>query len=231
MLRQFLSIFRSDDPLAAMGENFTRMLTLTAEMTRVAGGIYFAGAATAEERDRIYREDVDVNKLERTIRKQAIAHLSIRHNTGDLPYCLFLLSLVKDVERIGDYAKNLTEVMDFRPGPLPEDDIVTELGAIRGQVEATFDEVPTVVGQSDRDRALARIQAGRDLAKRCERLIGRIAASSYDARTAAGTVLGTRYYKRIGGHLLNVLSSVVMPLHKLDYFDEDEVRRSTPTAS
>ena len=34
-------------------------------------------------------------------------------------------------------------------------------------------------------------------------------------------VLATRYYKRIGGHVLNVLSSVVMPLHKVDYYDED----------
>ncbi len=32
-----------------------------------------------------------------------------------------------------------------------------------------------------------------------------------------------RSYKRISGHVLNVLSSVVMPLHKIDYYDEDEV--------
>ena len=33
-------------------------------------------------------------------------------------------------------------------------------------------------------------------------------------------VLGARYYKRIESHLLNILSGVVMPLHKLDYYDE-----------
>jgi hypothetical protein len=32
--------------------------------------------------------------------------------------------------------------------------------------------------------------------------------------------MGARFYKRIGAHVLNVLSSVVMPLHKLDYYDE-----------
>jgi hypothetical protein len=37
--------------------------------------------------------------------------------------------------------------------------------------------------------------------------------------------LGCRYYKRIGGHVLNILSSVVMPLHKIDYYDEDEIAR------
>ena len=33
-------------------------------------------------------------------------------------------------------------------------------------------------------------------------------------------VLLTRFYKRLGAHLLNILTSVVMPLHKLDFYDE-----------
>ncbi|KPJ89689.1 MAG: hypothetical protein AMS18_12265 [Gemmatimonas sp. SG8_17] len=51
----------------------------------------------------------------------------------------------------------------------------------------------------------------------------RAASSSYDSNTTTAVVLGTRYYKRIGGHILNVLSSVVMPLHKIDYYDEDAI--------
>jgi hypothetical protein len=35
--------------------------------------------------------------------------------------------------------------------------------------------------------------------------------------------MGTRFYKRLGAHVLNVLTSVVMPLHKLDYYDEKEI--------
>jgi hypothetical protein len=52
-------------------------------------------------------------------------------------------------------------------------------------------------------------------------MIGKVTRSGYDAATATSLVLGVRYYKRIGSHLLNVLSGVVMPLHKLDYYDED----------
>jgi hypothetical protein len=47
-----------------------------------------------------------------------------------------------------------------------------------------------------------------------------VAGSAYDAATTTSLVLGARYYKRIESHLLNVLSGVVMPLHKLDYYDE-----------
>jgi hypothetical protein len=51
-------------------------------------------------------------------------------------------------------------------------------------------------------------------------LVNRIARSEYDAGTTAATILGARFYKRIAAHVLNVLSGVVMPLHKLDYYDE-----------
>ena len=225
MLRQLLSIFRSETPLHAMGENFARMLRLTYESTLKAGEIYFGSVVKPEERTWIYEQDVQVNKLERTIRKQVIAHLSIPGTSADLPYCLLLMSLVKDVERIGDYAKNLSEVGDFFAGPLPDDEIVAELREIRSGVEAAFEATAEVFEESDIERAMALIRQGRDLAHRSDVLVERIARSEHDASTTTAVVLGTRFYKRIGGHLLNVLSSVVMPLHKLDYYDEKELPR------
>ena len=220
MLREFLSIFRSGQPLAAMGENFAQMLKLTYEQTIQAGEIYFGQEASPDERTQIYKWDVKVNKLERAIRKQVIAHLSVRGNTASLPYSLLLMSLVKDVERIGDYAKNLSEVVELHPGPLPDDEIVGELREIRSGVEAAFVVTADVFASSDRERAVELIREGRDLTHRCDALVQRIADSSHDARTTTALVLGTRFYKRIGAHVVNVLSSVVMPLHKLDYYDE-----------
>ena len=223
MLRELLSIFRSDKPLAEMGRNFARMLRITHEMTLKAGEIYFGQSAAPDERTQIYKRDVEVNQLERTIRRQVIAHLSIRGSTPSLPYCLLLMSLVKDVERLGDYAKNLSEVREYHPGPLPDDEIVAELREIRSGAEAAFAVTAEVFAASDRERAVNLIREGRDLAHRCDVLIERVARSDYSARTATAVVMGTRFYKRIGAHVLNILSSVVMPLHKLDYYDEDEI--------
>ena len=39
----------------------------------------------------------------------------------------------------------------------------------------------------------------------------------------ANTARLVRHYKRVAAHLLNVLSGIVMPLHKLDYYDEEYV--------
>lgn len=229
MLRELIKIFRADDPLREIGNRFAEMLTIARELTFRAGKIYFEGQESPEERSWIYEQDVRVNVLERTIRKQVTAHLSLSGNTLDLPYCLLLMSLVKDVERIGDYAKNLTEIGEFFMGPLPEDDRVAELREIRIGVESAFDGLSNILDQSDLEVVHRLIQQGKQIARRCDALVTKTAQSSYDASTTAAVVLATRHYKRIGGHVLNILSSVVMPLHKVDYYDEDSLPESLRT--
>ncbi len=223
MFRELISIFRSSDPLRELGGQFSEMLHIAHELTLKAGTIIFEGKGSPEDREWIYEQDVKVNGLERKIRKQIVTHLSLSENTLDLPYCLLLMSLVKDVERIGDYAKNLAEISDFRPGPLPEDGAGAELREIRAGVEEAFEHLANVLEESDQERALELIRSGKDLAQQCKALIRKIADSDYDAATVAALTLGARYYKRVGGHVLNILSSVVMPLHKVDYYDEASI--------
>ncbi len=223
MLRELISIFRSSDPLREMGERFTEMLRIARELTLKAGDIFFENKEAPDERTWIYDHDIEVNELQREIRKRVIAHLSLSSNRLHLPYGLLLVSLVKDAERIGDYAKNLIEISEFFPGPLPEDDLVAELREIRQGVETAFAGMERILEESDQAAALGLIRQGKFIARRCDMLVVKTAKSSYDASTTAAVVLGARYYKRIGGHVLNILSSVVMPLHKLDYYDEDAV--------
>lgn len=223
MFKELLSAFRTSDPLRAMEKNFSAMLVIAYEMVISAGEMFFTGATTPEARTELYGRDVRVNQLQRQIRKQVVAHLSVSGNRPDVPYSLLLVSLVKDVERIGDYAKNLAELDDIRTGVPSDDEITRELQQIRRDAEQSFKALSVVFGSSDRERAVELIRQGRDAAHRCDALIERIARSDYDARATTALVLATRYYKRIGGHVLNVLSSIVMPIHKIDYYDEEEI--------
>ena len=50
-----------------------------------------------------------------------------------------------------------------------------------------------------------------------------LAKSDFTATETTSLVLLTRFYKRVSGHLLNVASSVIMPLHKIDFYDEQLV--------
>ena len=229
MLRALLSVFRSHDPLGAIGQSFSAMLTLANSMTVAAGEMFFTGSASPEARTHLYQRDVRLNQLQRKVRKQVVVHLSTSGDRLDVPYSVLLISLVKDVERIGDYAKNLSEIIDIHPAALAEDEITLELQEIRRGVEDAFEALSGVFASSDRERAVDLIEQRRDAAHRCDALIERIALSDYDARIATALALGTRYYKRIGGHVLNILSSVVMPIHKIDYYDEDEMPDGRPS--
>ena len=223
MLQELLQIFRPGNPLSKLADRFAKMLNLACEITLTAGTFFDGRRLSTEERSAIYARDVKINKLERKIRKLVVTHLSLAGNRANLPYCLLLISLVKDVERLGDYAKNLGELGDLYAGELPDDEILEELRAIRAGIEASFLAAGEIFKASDREQAIEGIAEGKNFARRCDRLLLKIAASDYDAGLATAVALGTRYYKRIGGHILNILSSVVMPLHKVDYYDEDMI--------
>lgn len=225
MIRELISIFRAGDPLEDLAKKFSEMVQLTVEMTTAGGDIFFGSNSSTEARTAVYKKDILVNKLQRKIRKIVVTHLSLRTNTGDLPFCLLLMSLVKDVERIGDHAANLAEVSEYHPDSLPDDNIVAELREIRAEAEKILSVSADIFKTSDRERAIDSIVETKNIQKRCDTLIVSIANSDYSARAATVIALAARFYKRIAGHTHNVLSAVVMPLHKLDYYDEKELDR------
>tara|TARA_Y100000588_G_scaffold392140_1_gene502983 strand:+ start:1111 stop:1803 length:693 start_codon:yes stop_codon:yes gene_type:complete len=219
VLQELLSIFRGGDPLSKVADNFALMLNLTREMTYSAGQVYFGEEHEENAQDKIHKTDAEVNELERIIRRALTTHLSIPGNNADVPYSLLLMSLVKDVERLGDYAKNLSEIVEIGPDVLPEGQELDELKTIRQQVESSYQACANIVLSSRRGEATELIQTGRETARQCDRLVKTIGQSEYDAATTAAFILGTRFYKRINGHVLNVLSSVVMPLDQVDYYE------------
>lgn len=227
MLRELLNLFRSGEPLRAMCENFAKMMSLSLELVKKGGEAFFAQSAEEEERRAIQQQDVEVNKLERKIRKQVVVHLSVGSNAVDLPYCLALMSLVKDVERIGDYAKDLVALVDLAAGPLPEGELTAELRALRQRIENEFGAACKVFDTCDREGAVALIRQGRESLDACEGLIRKIAQSSLAPGPAVQLALAARFYERIAGHVLNLLSGVVMPLHRLDYYDEKDIEQAT----
>ena len=175
----------------------------------------------------VVADDKRIDAIEAEVEKLVVEVIALRAPmANDLRDVIAALKIVSVVERIGDYSKNLSELPDMGQAPFPDDELTHELLEIRQGIEGSFEAALEVFESSDQEKAIALIRQGRDVAHRCDSLIGRIAKSTYDASTTTVLVLAARYYKRIGGHVLNVLSSVIMPLHKVDYYDEDEIPSS-----
>lgn len=219
MLRELMNVFRGKHPEEHATQDFNRMLELSREMILEACEVYWGREFSPEERTRLYDQDVQLNKLQRTVRKHVVEQLS-GPVPANVPWGLLLMSLVKDVERIGDYAKNLTELSLWCPGPMPEDDIAGELREITRAVTSLAKEAPDVFQKSDAERARELVVEGRTLSRRCDELVRKVAGSGYSAEQAVKMAVGARFLKRVEGHLLNLLTAVIMPLHKLDYYAE-----------
>jgi Na+/phosphate symporter len=227
MVQALLTLFRKSNPLREMGEAFAEMLQRSRELTHEGGEVFFGGAPTPEELERMSKEDVKINKLQRRIRKRIVIHLSVAGNAVDLPYCLLLMNLVKDVERIGDYAKELGEARQLGPAVLPGDEIVAQLRSVRDHLEDVLERGSRLVLDSDREGAIELIRQGRELMDNTSHLLAEVAHRQYDPGAHAALLLGIQFYRRMIGHGLNVLSSVVVPLHKLDYYDEEDLLPKT----
>ncbi|MDH3592475.1 MAG: hypothetical protein OER88_11380, partial [Planctomycetota bacterium] len=60
---------------------------------------------------------------------------------------------------------------------------------------------------------------------RCDAQVLKLLGATPETTQPAATVLCYRYYKRVLGHLLNIVTSIVVPIDRLDYYDEDKATR------
>lgn len=222
MWRELLAVLSDNDPLEPIAREFHQMLQTAGEMSALVKPHLFSHDLSLADRSKIYSMDIEVNKLERSIRKRIITHLSL---TGSqVEYCLLLMSIVKDAERVGDYLKNISEVSDLGGSPVPEGNIRAELEHIITTAHGMLRAAPGIVQADDSDAALEQLRTGKSMSKRTDRLLVELAKSDFTVTQTTSLVLLTRFHKRLCGHVMNILSSMVMPLHKVDFFDAQEVQ-------
>ena len=217
MWKELFQVLSDNNPVEPMTQELMQMLEITKEMSSLVHEHVFDQDFGVDQRAAIYKLDIKVNKLERSIRKRVITHLSVSHD--HVSYCLLLMSLIKDAERVGDYLKNISEVPELGGAEIPEGPLKSELKEIIALAVEMLKTTPDILANEDTDRATDLLQLGRNTGKRCDVLLVELAKSDLTAAQTTSMVLLTRFHKRLGAHLLNILSSVVMPLHKIDFYD------------
>jgi phosphate transport system protein len=225
MLNALITLFRKEEETLTTARNeFLEMLNITSGMFKAAVRGTWEEALDPGERSALYKADRRVNKLERAVRRRVETTMFLRGRETDLAACVLLLHVVKDAERIGDYCKNLSEIREYDARSLADDELSAELKEIADEVGRLLDATPAVMGtEGETDTAVGLLQEARELGKRCDQMLVRIARCDKDPSAVTVLVLLSRFYKRISAHTSNILSAVVMPLHKMDYFDEREL--------
>ena len=103
--------------LQKMRTEFGQMLDAGRHAFDTASNAFLGRTDLEVIREDLFATDKRINRAERQIRRQIVVHASV-HGTTDFPACLVLMSIVKDAERVGDYAKNLFDLAELAPrGP------------------------------------------------------------------------------------------------------------------
>jgi phosphate uptake regulator len=172
----------------------------------------------------VHKSDRRVNKAERAVRRQLVVHVSVRGTSADITLVLASMSVVKDAERIGDYSKNIWDIANSGIDLSDAEDIRV-LMRYRDRISTLIGETARVFGDKDLEAAHNLLRGGDALQAEYDELIDEQLRTDRPAREAVPRALLYRYYKRITAHLLNILTSLVMPIDRLDYYDEDKADR------
>jgi len=219
MFENLLSFWRGKDFLSTVLDEFKDMLDDTQLMFQSVCARLIENSDDHDLKQKIYDVDKRINLLEKEIRRRIVEHLALQP-TVDVTACLLLMSVVKDAERLGDYAKNLYEVTELLDKPIDRDVFSQYFGDLHGEVLTLFEQTKEAFIEADADVASSAWPRERKIARRCDEILERLARSSLSVNEAVCLALTARYFKRTMAHLVNIATSVILPLSEIDYFDE-----------
>jgi len=213
----------SGEGLERMRQQLGLMLSDGRHIFDAASSAFLGGADVEVIREDLFATDKRINDRERAIRRQALVHGAV-HGSSQLPTCLVLMSIVKDAERIGDYSKNIFDVALLNPKSKDKyfDDLLIHKNKVSGLLQEAID----LYGAQAEGRAQDFLERGDAMQDHYDSQVVKLLSDEPGTTQPAATALCYRYYKRIVAHLLNIITSLVMPLDRLDYFDESPDTRS-----
>lgn len=205
--------------LERMRSEFGAMLDNGRHCFDLAANCLLGGSDKEVIREDLFSTDKEINHAERQIRRELIVHSTV-HGAARFPACLVLMSIVKDAERIGDYAKNLFDLVD-EGGPMKEDAFRQDLIVVKDRISALLGSTRQAFEEQTGDQPREVMKEAAGLEDHCDAQVAALVGGSGDSGQSAMAALAYRYMKRVASHCSNVATSIVMPVDRLDYFDED----------
>jgi phosphate transport system protein len=202
--------------LKEINTQFLQMLEDGRHVFDASANALLGGTDPEVIREDLFRTDQRINRTEQAIRREIVIHGSI-HGAGTFPALLVLMSLVKDAERIGDYCKNIYHLATVRPYLGDEKELASMVN-FKDEISRLIVRAHSIVKSQDEGLAKGLVEDTGRQSQYCDEELEK--ALREKGQNMAGRVLAYRYFKRVVSHTSNIVSSVIMPLDLLDYFDE-----------
>lgn len=218
MFERFRALFSSDSLLDEAYDTTVKMLEFDHQMYRDSHRI-LREAETNELPYDFKEADRRINKFEREVRRKVLTHLTVTSQRNLVPG-LVLTTIVIDVERLGDFTKNIAGLVSSQTARLRGGPHEEGLRRIEKAIEEEFPEAIEILKNQDEEKAAAIVDQEPFVAETANGIIDALVAGKHDTLSGAEAVrlaLYTRYLKRINAHLTNIASSIVNPFPRIGF--------------
>ena len=220
MWKEIIKIWKSDDLLTQAWDNSYEMLQLSREMF-IQSVTMLRKQSKEETLIALKKRDREINEFQRDIRRKVMTHLVLQEDSTDIPNGLVLINIVVDIERLGDYCKNILDLAISTPKTFKTEKVSEELKVIEDEVIKRFDQTMEALHSQDSEVAKELIATHRKMvAKSSDKLVDKILKGKilFNSESKAATVaIYARYLKRIGSHLTNIMTTLVNPFEAIGY--------------
>lgn len=219
MFKKFLEIIKKPSLMKEAEEIVLDMICISYDMFQYSMRVVIE---KEKEKEDIYKIDQKLNQLQIKVRRDILEHLAINPAQDIIP-SLILTTIVVDIERIGDYSKNLIELSHKYPKPL-KGKYIEEIKDLEGKVQNNFKKLIDVYKEQNQELGSRIMEELVKVSKECHSMLEDIVEDeSLSTKEGIIYALLLRYLKRVSVHIKNVASSVVNPFHRLGYKPEEKV--------
>jgi len=222
MIKEFIKRWKAKDLSSQILEDANNTLLLDHKMF-----LYSIQSLRQDDHNKltmdIYEQDIQINKAERRIRRNLLTHLSVA-DKSEIKAGLTLTSIVIDIERIGDYTKNITDLANLHPKKLNGNIFEIQLQNIENAVKQFFDDTVAAFQNSDADIARKVTGKYKKISASCSTIKDALirGEGKFSVGDAVTLALYLRFLKRVGAHLYNVCTSIINPFDRIGYREKED---------
>jgi phosphate uptake regulator len=220
LFKDIINLWKAEDLLSQSWDESYKMLNLSHEIFQQAIN-YLKNGGNIDTLKALKKRDKEINEFQRDVRRKVLTHYAVEQDTSDMADGLILINMVVDIERIGDYCKNILDLAINHEQSIKSAEISENLVLIEKEVKNRFEKTLQAIHSQDEEIAKMLMEGYREqMAKKSDEIVNGVLRDEFhfgnESRTAAIT-LYARYLKRIGAHLKNITTTLVNPFDAIGY--------------
>ncbi|MDP6629215.1 MAG: PhoU domain-containing protein [Candidatus Marinimicrobia bacterium] len=220
IIKDVINLWKAEDLLSQAWNRSYEMMELSREIFTQAIK-YLRRGENIDTLKALKKRDREINAYQQEVRRKVLTHYAVEQDTTDMANGLILINMVVDIERIGDYAKNILDLAINHPDQIISEDIGDELAEVENEVKERFDKTIEAIHTQDAEIAKSLMEGYREqMTGLSDEIVNGVVRGEKEYSSVSKTVavvLYARYLKRIGAHLKNITTTVINPFDSIGY--------------